>query len=322
MTITSKFHLLNAVITPILFVVPLLGLSYMVAILSFLDLSNGKVDSIFKTPIYVAIALLVLVFFLVWFYLKTLKKIQLNNQGIRLITLFNSEFIPWSEVEKIELTGKSQIMMSPMESTSLFLKTGTKKHIVAAYYRNMPSLRIFLAQANNFLNANKPIELKPVLLNQKLESIRPLNLNLMNKYSGNHFLSVNGIMIYGWIGFLSFLLITGITVLNTSFGLLIYAATMLFFYGCFGFQLHYFYLDKEYLVIKNHVWPWRQIVFRLADIKEVVFEIPNRKSISLRVITNNYESKLYPAGSLRYKTWEKLKKDFSSKKIKVRNEAF
>lgn len=321
MTLTSKFHPVNAILFPILLVFILCALSWLIAFLSFLDLSNGKVDSILNTPIYGAIILQGTVVFLVYFYFKTLKKIQITNQGIKLSTLLSSEFIPWSEVEKIDLTGKSQIMMTPLESTSISLKTGKKKDIIAAYYENMPNLRTTLEQASHFLTNNESVDLKSTTSHRKLISAPLLNFNEMKKYSGNHFLSFNGLMIYGWIGFLFFLTFkTGID-FNLGFGLVLFLASLLFFYGFFGYQLHYFYLDKKHLVIKNHVWPWRKFVYSLADIKEVVFEIPYRKSISLRVITKDYQSNLYPSGSLRQKTWKALKNDLRIKKIKVRNEA-
>ena len=57
-------------------------------------------------------------------------------------------------------------------------------------------------------------------------------------------------------------------------------------------------------------------------IKELVIETPHKQSTSLRIITNDFQSKMYQAGSLRDKTWTKLKEYLLKKEIKVRNETY
>jgi hypothetical protein len=61
-------------------------------------------------------------------------------------------------------------------------------------------------------------------------------------------------------------------------------------------------------------------VYRLSDIREVVFELPYKMPVSLRIITNDFESKLYPAATLWSKKWIELKDELEKKNIKVRNE--
>ena len=67
---------------------------------------------------------------------------------------------------------------------------------------------------------------------------------------------------------------------------------------------------------------WRNDAYLIKDIREIVFEEPHKMSTSLRVITNNYESKLYPAGSIRQKSWRKIKEEITAYGVKVRNEAY
>ena len=319
MTITSKFHPFNSIIAPILMVVVLGALGFLLVFLSFLDVNIGKVDSIFKTPIYGSFLLFAAAIGLVYHYLKTCKKIQINNNGIKLSSLFNSESIPWNEIIKIELIGKSRNRMIIAETTNLDLKSGKEIDIIASYYQNMPSLRITLEQVHQFLTNNEPVELKQAPIPHKPESVWHLNLNAMKKYSNNHFLSFNGIMIYGWIAFsIYFLLTLGLT-RNLGSLLLVTSVMSGIFYGFLGYQLHYFYLDKNYLVVKNHVWPWVNHIYKIEDINEVALEIPYKRSISLRVITKEYQSKLYQGGSLRKNTWEKLMKDFNDLKVNVTN---
>lgn len=319
MTITSKFHPFNSFIAPILLVIVLGGISFLVVFLSFLDVNNGKVDSIFKTPIYGSVLLFAALIWTVTHYLKTCRKIQLNNQGIKLSSLSSSEFIPWNEIKKIELIGKSRNRMIIAETTNLELKSGKEIDIIASYYQNMPSLRITLEQVHQFLTNNEPVELKQAPIPHKPESVWHLNLSAMKKYSGNHFLSFNGIIIFGWIAFSIYFLLTLDSPRYLGSLLLVFFLSSGFFYCFLGYQLHYFYLDKNYLVVKNHVWPWVNHTYKIEDIKEVAFEIPYRRSSSLRVITKEYQSKLYPGGSLRKNTWKKLMKDFNDLKVNVTN---
>jgi hypothetical protein len=318
MTLQSKFDLINAIIAPIILVIVLGGIGVGLGYISFLDVSNGKADSIFKTPIYGSILMFGAVIGLVIHYLKTVKKIQIDNQGIKFTSLFSSEFIRWNDVKKIELIGKSRKRSIIAETTNLDLKSGKEIDIIAAYYQNMPNLRMTFRQVDQFLTNNETVQLKHNTDTRILESVKHLNFSEMNKYSGNHFLSFNGIMIYGWIAISIYVLL----ILDSPKHLIPIAAFSMsgLFYGFLGYQLYYFYLDKNYLVVKNHIWPWVNHAYKIEDIKEVVFEKPYERSIALRVITKGYHSKLFPAGSLNNKTWKVLKEELEGLKVIIRNE--
>lgn len=60
--------------------------------------------------------------------------------------------------------------------------------------------------------------------------------------------------------------------------------------------------------------------FRLNEIKEIVFETRHNMPNCLRIITNDFKTKLYPAGTLRDRTWLALKERLESHDISVRNE--
>jgi hypothetical protein len=74
------------------------------------------------------------------------------------------------------------------------------------------------------------------------------------------------------------------------------------------------------MVVRNHNFFWKKDVYRLTDIREVVFETRTKMPICLRVITNGYRDKLYAADTLYRKTWLVLKAELESKNIQVRNE--
>lgn len=84
---------------------------------------------------------------------------------------------------------------------------------------------------------------------------------------------------------------------------------------------HYFGLTSEYFIVRNHYYFWKNQVYPLGDIKDIIFETKGKAPFSLRLITNDFQSKFYPASPLRNKTWLKLKEELVKMNITVRNEA-
>ena len=84
--------------------------------------------------------------------------------------------------------------------------------------------------------------------------------------------------------------------------------------------MNYFVLTKDYLIVKNHNFLWQTKIYCLKDIKEIVYETQSKQPNSMRVITIDFKNKLYPAGTLRNKTWLEMKNRFEAKGLKVRNE--
>jgi hypothetical protein len=58
----------------------------------------------------------------------------------------------------------------------------------------------------------------------------------------------------------------------------------------------------------------------LTDIKEVVFETQGKQPNCMRIITKDFRNRLYPAGTLRDKTWLEMKRQLESNGVSVRNE--
>ncbi|TXD77279.1 hypothetical protein [Algoriphagus ratkowskyi] len=319
MTITSRYNKVNAIVIPVLIIILLAAIGYFTAFLSFLDLNNGKVDSIFKTPIYGTVLLCVVIIGLAIHNIKTCKTIKINSKGIMLSTLFNKESIKWNDIDKIELFGKSQVNTSPIDTTNLILKSGKQIDIMASYYENMPIMRKTFEHVIDCLNTQAPIELNIKSDTLKADSIELVDKANMTKYSGNHFLSFNGIILYGLNAFTLYMIIN-----SPNFFIALFIVSIIIFaftYGYLGHQLHYFYLDKNHLLMKNHIWPWVNYNYRIDNIKQVICETPYKRSTSLRVITIDYNSKHYSGGSLKNSTWKVLLHDIQSLNIETKNEA-
>lgn len=318
MNISSRLNTVNSILVPLLFVSLIASMAILIMLLSFEDVKNGRVDSILKTPIYGSAILFGVIIGTIIHYLKTCKNILIDNLGIKFHNIFKTEFVLWSDVKKIELIGKSQLIISPADASKLTLKDGRQIDILSSYYANMPTIRTSLEQVIDCLTTKRPIELKPKTNVQVIDNLNFVRTHGMTKFSGNHFLSFNGILIYGWI-------LTSIYIVYVmpNSGAILIALTFMFgfIYGSLGLQLHYFYIDENYLVVKNHVWPWVNDKYRIENIKQVIFEIPYKRSTSLRVITKNYKSKLYSGGSLRDNTWKTFLQSIQNLNIDTINEA-
>ena len=84
--------------------------------------------------------------------------------------------------------------------------------------------------------------------------------------------------------------------------------------------MNYFLISNDYLIVKNHNHIWKEKIYHLSNIKEVVFESNGQQPNCMRIITKDFKNKLYPAGTLRGKTWLKMKKKLELKGVIVRNE--
>lgn len=135
-------------------------------------------------------------------------------------------------------------------------------------------------------------------------------------YKGHQLLTMQGIMLWGFIAFLIYMAFKA-TAWPVYIPIALFAS---FLFYIISRQMNYFKLSNSFLVVKNHNFLWKEDVYLLANIKEVVFESRIKRPICLRVITNNFIEELYPADTLYMKTWLAFKTDLESKNIKVRNE--
>ena len=94
----------------------------------------------------------------------------------------------------------------------------------------------------------------------------------------------------------------------------------IFWYYFNSWLMHHYGVSDKYLIIKNTNLPWKRNIYSLNDIKEIVIESEGKMPICLRVITNNFQFKLFPGATLSESTWKQLKTELRNKKIIVRDE--
>jgi hypothetical protein len=170
--------------------------------------------------------------------------------------------------------------------------------------------------------------IQEIVTGEKKESITPnknINSNTIDSeffqsYKGSSIFSFRGILI--WRLLLSIILLPLLSKKNiSSKGLLFLIPIGTFWFILNTWMMHYFEISKNFFVVKNHYFFWKKEIYTITDIKEIVFESQPKQANKLRIITKNFKTKFYLAGSLTDKTWLKMKADFESKNCIVRNES-
>lgn len=274
-------------------------------------LSNGQgAAKGYFMPVF-SFVIYFLAFSMVYVYLKNSPKIVLDKNSI----MIGKQTFYLKDIKDVALTGKMPfrfILRFPMEGTAILFNDGTEKILFDDMYANSFELKLFLEQ----VIINKQ-EFRPVVINNiKRNEIR---FESEETFKGNQFTSLRGITLWGLIGFFAFMIFTkrqsppiGLFVFFGSFGT--------FWFIFHSWLMHYFGLTKDYLVVRNHNFIWKTKIYRLTDIKEVVYETQGKQPNCLRIITKDFRAKLYPAGTLRDKTWLDLKVRLEKKGVTVRNE--
>jgi hypothetical protein len=266
------------------------------------------------------------VLYSIYYFLTYFPSFKIDKNGIEVSRIFKTKNYSWTEIKEIHITGKQPckflFVSMPVEATTIQLNDNSEVYLWVDYYRNKSELRVILDRANSILHDNKQFTRLDFNIDRPDFSKQITTDNDGIEFNGNHFLSFNGLIFYGWLGFFTYLfIIRDNNPFNNITGLIILPLVILSFPALFSYQMHYFLVGQNYLTIKNTIWFWKKDIYLLTDIKEVVIETPHRLSTSLRIITNDYRDKLYPAGSLSDTTWKEMMEQLRNDKIKVRNEA-
>jgi len=287
------------------------------------ELQNGIPFT--KTMFVVPLIFYPIVIYTIFYLLTYFPSITIDKRGIEVSTIFRAKNYHWSEIKEIQLTGKRphkfMFIAMPVEATTILLNDNSVIYIWVDYYSNKSELRVILDRANKILHDNKKITTLDFDINRPDHSEYYIDDNDAKEFNGNHLLTSNGLFFYGWLGFIAFMVYLKPQVFLTNFGAIISIslATIVFSISL-SYQMNYFKMTNKYLIVKNSIWFWRNDVYLLSDIREVVIESPRKLSKSLRVITNDFQGKLYPSGNLRKSKWKELIEQLKAAKIEIRNE--
>jgi len=91
----------------------------------------------------------------------------------------------------------------------------------------------------------------------------------------------------------------------------------LVFYAYFLIQANYVILSGNQIIIKNYLFPWKEYIHLLSDTLEISVDSNFRMADSITIISNDYKSKKYYAGTIRNQEWRNLKAKFTQLEIPV-----
>lgn len=309
--ITSKRHPVKfyTVLIFVFLFLSALGTLFLFVSFDLLQKDSPETKNYFL-PIF-SIAFYFLAFSMVYAYLKNSPKISIDKHTIT----FGNERFYLKEIKQVILTGKMPfrlIIRFPMEGTALIFNDGTERFFFDDLFSNSWEIKSFLEQTV----IKKTEYIPPQIENIDSNAIR---FEQIETFKGNQITSLRGIMLWGLIGFFAFLLISKIQ--SSKIGFVIFFAVLGTFWFLFNsWLMHFFCITNDYFIVKNHNLVWLTKIYRIKDIKEIVYETQSNQPNSLRIITKDFRNKLYPAGTLRDKTWLEMKSILEKKGVKVRNE--
>jgi hypothetical protein len=266
--------------------------------------------------------------YIIYIFIKLLNKfpeLTISQNGIMLKSLFKNETYLWNEIKNIELSGKKQFgtfFNTPIEAVTFELENRKEKYFWIEQYSNSPHIRIILDRAKRILK-NDSLNFKN--LDFKIETeviVQEISITEQKEvFNNNYLFSANGILFYGFIIFTLFMIFQNPkTIIQNYDKLFLISLVSLVLCAIFSSTMNFFIVTEKHLIVKNSIWYWKNDVYKIENIKEIIIEMPFRSPITLKIITNNYENKIYKASSLNTSTWQKLILYLENKKVNVRNE--
>ncbi|RZJ86412.1 MAG: hypothetical protein EOO20_18355 [Chryseobacterium sp.] len=310
-TITSKRHFFKFYFSLIFLTLILIALASGLLLMYNSRSSEGLLRPKDKFIPLVSIVCLVFAGYSLFRYFKNAPILTVDNDFIS----FNSQIFSITDIEKINFTGKQPfnfIVDFPMEGASVIFKTGEKKYIFDDMYSNAAEIKSFLKQI--------AVEKVPAVQGRTspVDVAQAANEHY-EVYSDNAIFSLQGITLFGFVGFFVYLIWNRPG--TYSFGPLVFLTVInIFWVILHAYFMHYFKVSDTFFIVRNHIYFWKKRIYNLADISEVVFETRSKFPNCLRVIDVEFGNKLYPAGTLRDKTWLRLQDKLRAHNIPVRNE--
>ena len=234
-------------------------------------------------------------------------RVILDENFITIKKLTDTKTFDWSDVQEVFLSKKEYYIGQSMEATVVIFNNGDKLILWDHMYSNGAEMRKFI----NLKAGAKEMDPIPKITQKSIYSVNS------RVYAGNVFTSLNTLLIIGIAIFFFYTIKSSAT---NGLRILIPMGFIVLFYFGLGTQMNYFLIDDGYVIIKNHYFPWQSIKINLNDIESVDIETRDKRSTSLRILSKNFKSKIYGAGTLRDHNWNDLLNDLKVIGIPVRDD--
>lgn len=243
-------------------------------------------------------------------YIKRSPKIVVDNEKI----IINKKLYYWKDIQNIRLTGKKGFGFFNYQMEVATLNFNNKTELIFDdMYSNSWEIKSFIQQI--VIEKKDNFEINS-------QNINPKEIEKENFYEfkGNPIFSFRGLMMWGLIGFFTYLLIFTEGKISKFDQMKFLIPFCIFWFFLNAYSMNYFEISKNFFIVKNHYFFWKKKIYRITDIEEIVYETQQKQSNILRVITNDFKRGLYPAGTLKDSKWIEMKEELEKKKVKVRNE--
>ncbi|KOY86272.1 hypothetical protein AD998_09045 [bacterium 336/3] len=157
--------------------------------------------------------------------------------------------------------------------------------IIEPMYSDIWKLKLFLEQVFVLKKDFQMIEFEK-------KSFQSLKLKDVKKYKGDFsfftFFTILTIFLIGILGglvFLSVLAWKSQSIIGFSITSIL---SLVCIYGYFSIQ-NYILLTPDYLIVCNHIFPWKKIVYELSNLKKVNYDGMNTLD-SITIVKNNYQT--------------------------------
>ncbi|WP_131450683.1 hypothetical protein [Flavobacterium subsaxonicum] len=283
---------------------------------SFLDKNSNNPKEYFN--LLLGAALVFYAFFNVYGYFKHTPKIVIDRKIFRVAnTSYRLE-----DIRSLKLTGKNghtYLTLASKEAAEIIFEDGYVVYINDSLYANSSQLKVFLEDVYNRKNdgITEQVLIKEPLLEKRVSSNKQ---SIDYKY-------YKGLYIFSTPGLVTIvcatIIIVQLLMANSDAALYIFFAIfLLFFQLIFISRFYYFLANDNFLIVKSSFLFWKRHTYPLSTIKEVVFELSSKKTNGLRIITTDYTTRIYLAGSLQKRHWKALKLHLEQHNIPVRNELY
>jgi hypothetical protein len=240
--------------------------------------------------------------------LYLLRFLRINNTSITINNIFGTKKIFTDDITNIDLFSIQKKPSQYEQKINIKISVLGEKdlYIPDSHYRSIYKIKQFLVD-----NFNDKISPLPTVS----KTVNPENI-VPEKFTGNPYISFAGFYIL-----LSILMDIGIFSQDTGHAknewvmpiALILFPLIAFFLG--GINSYYFITENDTLTVNNYFFPWINKVYKREDIIEANFYRRPKASNALQVITRDYKSTIYAAGSIRDKTWPLFIKKLKTMKI-------
>lgn len=236
-----------------------------------------------------------------WLIIRNARAVSVNTHEITIRSLFSKKVIVAANISAINNFERGSLGFLRISSTRIVngigitMQDGGKVFLYTGYYKNTGTLKQALyANFGNLITSPS---------NSNSTGSGTAVSSGEEKFAGNPLFSVHG------MAFSIFLVIMFVVMAQTGYLVpfwQVFAISAVVLYLGSGGMLNYFIVSGNKLIIKNHIWWWRNIQFDLDDIKQAVAEHHYKTPNSLCINFKNFTTKNYAAGSLYNKTWKKL----------------